>query len=672
MQRVFLAVLLAASAAFQAQAVVPSQFSYQGFLTTPAGVPVSATLTMQFRLYDAPTGGELAWSESQTVTVSNGVFNAVLGAVTPITVVFDRQYYLEVQVGTDPPMAPRQVLASVPYASATGLSSCDFGDILTCYPGAPGTRDVGPCKAGTRDCNPATLTYGLCMGHVIPTAETYDGIDNNCDGTVDNLPGSSTLTAIRAGNGFGTVSSVPPGIACGADCEETYGNGTSVTLTALAATGSVFSGWSGEGCSGMGTCSFPVLAPATATATFTLSTHTLTVTRAGTGTGSVTSSPAGVNCGADCSEIYNYGTVVTLTATPATGSIFAGWSGGACTGTGTCVTTVTAAAAVTATFTLTTHTLTVTRAGNGAGIVTSSPAGINCGADCTEIYNYGTTVTLTAVPAVGSVFAGWSGGGCSGTGTCTTTMTAARSVTATFPLTQHTLSVVRSGTGTGTVTSSPAGINCGADCVEIYNYGTIVILTATPSGGSSFAGWSGGGCSGTGTCVTTVTAAATVTATFHITLTVVRSGGGAITSVPAGISCGADCTQAYATATSVTLTATPDPGWSFAGWSGAGCTGTGTCTINVAANTTVSATFNPSLTILVTGSGSVTSPTVGIKCSAGGGTCSVFVGLNSTIMLIASPTNAFLGWGGDASFCFASPTCQLTLSSLNNVTASFQ
>jgi hypothetical protein len=590
MQRVFLAVLLAASAAFQAQAVVPSQFSYQGFLTTPAGVPVSATLTMQFRLYDAPTGGELAWSESQTVTVSNGVFNAVLGAVTPITVVFDRQYYLEVQVGTDPPMAPRQVLASVPYASATGLSSCDFGDILTCYPGAPGTRDVGPCKAGTRDCNPATLTYGLCMGHVIPTAETYDGIDNNCDGTVDNLPGSSTLTAIRAGNGFGTVSSVPPGIACGADCEETYGNGTSVTLTALAATGSVFSGWSGEGCSGMGTCSFPVLAPATATATFTLSTHTLTVTRAGTGTGTVT----------------------------------------------------------------------------------SSPAGINCGADCTEIYNYGTTVTLTAVPAVGSVFAGWSGGGCSGTGTCTTTMTAARSVTATFPLTQHTLSVVRSGTGTGTVTSSPAGINCGADCVEIYNYGTIVILTATPSGGSSFAGWSGGGCSGTGTCVTTVTAAATVTATFHITLTVVRSGGGAITSVPAGISCGADCTQAYATATSVTLTATPDPGWSFAGWSGAGCTGTGTCTINVAANTTVSATFNPSLTILVTGSGSVTSPTVGIKCSAGGGTCSVFVGLNSTIMLIASPTNAFLGWGGDASFCFASPTCQLTLSSLKNVTASFQ
>jgi hypothetical protein len=78
--------------------------------------------------------------------------------------------------------------------------------------------------------------------------------------------------------------------------------------------------------------------------------------------------------------------------------------------------------------------LSVVRAGGGSGAVTSSPAGINCGTTCSASFNQGTPVTLTASPAAGSTFAGWSGGGCSGTGTCTVTLTAATSVTATFQM----------------------------------------------------------------------------------------------------------------------------------------------------------------------------------------------------------------------------------------------
>jgi len=76
-------------------------------------------------------------------------------------------------------------------------------------------------------------------------------------------------------------------------------------------------------------------------------------------------------------------------------------------------------------------TLTVSLAGEGAGRVTSSPAGIDCGTDCSEPFAAGTPVTLTATPETGDEFAGWSGA-CIGTEPCDVVMDQARSVTATF------------------------------------------------------------------------------------------------------------------------------------------------------------------------------------------------------------------------------------------------
>ena len=85
--------------------------------------------------------------------------------------------------------------------------------------------------------------------------------------------------------------------------------------------------------------------------------------------------------------------------------------------------------------------LKVSKSGNGAGTLTSSPAGIDCGGDCEESYEQGKVVTLQAAAGSGSEFKGWSGAGCSGTGSCVVTISAAKEVSAEFALQRHQLSV---------------------------------------------------------------------------------------------------------------------------------------------------------------------------------------------------------------------------------------
>jgi uncharacterized repeat protein (TIGR02543 family) len=172
---------------------------------------------------------------------------------------------------------------------------------------------------------------------------------------------------------------------------------------------------------------------------------------------------------------------------------------------------MTQARSLTATFEVQTPVLSVTKAGDGTGAVSSDPAGVDCGATCSAAFAYDAAVTLTPVAAPGSTFTGWSGV-CTGTATCEVTMTEARSVTATFQA-DRSLSVTKAGDGSGTVTSSPAGVDCGSTCSAQFADGTVVTLTATAAENSTFTGWSGA-CTGTTSCVVSMTQARDVTATF--------------------------------------------------------------------------------------------------------------------------------------------------------------
>jgi subtilisin family serine protease len=465
-----------------------------------------------------------------------------------------------------------------------------------------------------------------------------------------NLSGQAYL-AVKT-QGTGRITSVGNGIDCGSDCVELLAKGASVTLNAV---GSDFKRWVGA-CAGQGTQCQLIVNDYTATAA-EFGSAQLSVNVAGASPGTVTISPSGVSCTNACTASFDVGTMVTLTAVPSVSGSFVGWTG-ACSGSGaTCTVKMDAARFVTATFD-TRLWLRVTRSDDGAGTVTSDPAGIDCGEDCMEYLAPNTVVTLSAKPAVGSYFSGWSTtipcADPSNITVCKFTLTQSLSVRAIFtdPGTRL-LMVEKAGNGSGSVSSQPAGIDCGTSCAAWFARGTLVELTAKADRGSEFAGW-GGACDGASTsCFVEMADAANVTATFiaKTQLLVFKDGAGAgsVSSTPAAIDCGLDCQENFESPTSLTLIAFADPGSMFARWSGA-CSGTApTCSVTVATQTSVTATFSlpATITTSVSGSGfgSVTSSPLGINC---GSECSKTFPRGVAVTLTATPAagSAFEAWTG--------------------------
>ncbi len=270
---------------------------------------------------------------------------------------------------------------------------------------------IGSAQGGAIDCCYADSTNSQC------------GARNGGAGRPGALPGISSLTGGQSGQGTGTLMSYChqvgggyPNLSFSFGTNHPYGINPGRVVDVMRDSAS----------------SLPldnVQPPAT---------YLLSVARSGTGSGSVSSSPSGIQCGSDCSETYAKGTAVAITAAPAAGSTFTGWSG-ACSGTASsCTVNMTSALSVTANFTVATATrlLTLSKSGTGAGTVNSTPVGFTCLADCgvaSASFPSNTAITLTAHAVTGSQFAGWSGA-CSGTSiNCTLAAgTSALNVTATF------------------------------------------------------------------------------------------------------------------------------------------------------------------------------------------------------------------------------------------------
>jgi hypothetical protein len=315
---------------------------------------------------------------------------------------------------------------------------------------------------------------------------------------------------------------------------------------------------------------------------------TLTVQK--TGAGTVTSSPGGIDCGQSCSTSFDDGATLNLTPTPALGYAFRGWSGCDSVSGNRCTVAVYADRSVTAKF-VPQRTLSVQASGSGKAI--SYPVGIDCGQSCIATVDDGATVILYPGAAPGYAFRGWSG--CDSVGSsnqCTVVMNGDRTVSAQFSE-PRTLSVQKS--GSGSVSSSPAGIACGPSCGATVPEGTQFTLTPSAAPGYAFRGWSGCDSVAGDRCTITVNTDRTVSANFvaRRTLNVQKTGPGTVASVPAGIDCGSSCSTVVDDGTGLRLAATPARGYRFAGWSGCPAPSGSECELTLRANVTVTATFEP-------------------------------------------------------------------------------
>ena len=358
-------------------------------------------------------------------------------------------------------------------SDANSVSTCSNTPIPNPNPpgyGASCTSASNACGAtntGTIQCN------GACSATTPADPSNY-GV--SCTSSANACSQTNTGTIQCNGTCSATAPANPPGY--GAACSLTS-SPNACSQTTSANTGTI-------GCSG--TCTGTPPSPPPNSCTYT-------ITASAGANGSVVPSGA---------TTKNYGTSQTYTITPAVGysiaSVLVDSSSVGAVGTYT-FSNITANHTISATFVINTYTVSATAGAGG----TISPA--------SRLVTYGSNTTFTVTPSAGyTASATGCGGSLSGTTYTTGAITGACTVSAAFALNSYALTISKAGAGSGTVTSAPSGINCGATCNASYNYNTSVTLTALASGGSAFSGWSGDADCTDGSV--TVNSAKACTATF--------------------------------------------------------------------------------------------------------------------------------------------------------------
>jgi len=538
-------------------------------------------------------------------------------------------------------------LGGVGSANTVGISgACDGGVDTGAYSfdlGASGSSSVAYVASAMRnkDHEPGSAyteraevhhgasggeTAGLAISDRVVGAPGPIGVNGTFNKTVDWAvvaleilaaePTSEEFSVSVSPATGGSVTLDPPG--------GSYAAGTSVTVTAVPASGFGFVGWSGDLTGAANPDILVVDSDKTIGASFSSQQYAVSV--APSSGGSVTLNPPGGS--------YAAGTLVGVTAVPDPGNVFTGWNGDLSGADNPETLLVDVDKSVSAGF-APAVTLTLTPA-TGGSLVLDPPGGV---------YPAGTIVTVTATPDTGYVFSGWNGD-LTGTGNPEIVVADVdKTIGASFAVQRFDVEIVPS--SNGSVTLNPPG--------GTYDSGSVVGVSATPAPGYVFTGW-GGDLSGTGNPESLlVDTDKSVSASFalSVTLTAAGSGGRVTLDPPGGV---------YAAGTSVTVTAVADPDFGFVGWGGDLSGTANPQTLVVDTDKSVSASFDPTFTVAVPAlsGGSVTlDPPGGVYT----------VGTIVNVTAVASSGFIFASWGGDLSGT-ANPT-SLVVDGDKTVTADF-
>ncbi len=351
----------------------------------------------------------------------------------------------------------------------------------------------------------------------------------------------------------------------------------------------------------------------------------------------------------------NCGNPIRLTATPIPGWSFVQWEStkGSVSGTSNPLQTgYTFNEVVTAKFAQDQYSLSTETVGNGTIDVSPLQA----------TYLYSDVVTLTATPAMGWSFGGWSGASTADTLATTVTITADTVVTATFVANEYTLTVNTAGDGSGTTTVTPLQAT--------YLYSDVVTLSAEAAPGSTFTGWSGAIVSGQPTETVTITGDTVVTATFAeeaytLDVTVVTNNVESSNTEAGGTVAVTPEKAFYGFNEQVGLVATPKPGWIFAGWSGATTESATSITLTMTENKSITATFTQEQYTLTRNKGGQGSGSIKVTPDR----ASYLFGEVVSVEAIADTGSLFAGWSGDLAGTVATKT--LTITDDSTVLATF-
>ncbi len=352
-----------------------------------------------------------------------------------------------VTVGGAPTLTFSADSTSVAYNTGTTLR-WSSANTVTCT--ASGDWSGGKSLSGSEGTGNLTSskTYNLTCSNV--GGSVTKSVTVSVGGAPLLPPSSYTLTVYKIGTGSGTVTPSTGIILSwiGNTGTVTLTSGTNLLLNAYNASGSSFSGWSGDCTSISGaTCSVTMNANKNVTVTFTLSpvtpTYVIAPSFASRQVGTAQQifigwydpdGPSGAQVQQNVTSSATWTSSNTSVATISNGispALVTCFSAGDVT-----ITSVYSGLTATASFNcfnVISRQITVTKSGTGSGTVTSNPAALNCGSVCSAAFFDGSSVTLTASPSSGSIFGGWSGA-CSGAGACALTMDADKSVNATFSL----------------------------------------------------------------------------------------------------------------------------------------------------------------------------------------------------------------------------------------------